>query len=175
MESVSGDISFRFCFVVSHDEEDTGSKADNLKRRDPTARRLDITYDSPNLTSDQVGRKKENDGRNWNSHMDLSPPTAAIVSVPVRASRCGESRMSMSLFYTDRCSARRIFCVSCGFAITKADIFPATAAAGAGQVLLNITLPSLMFSKIVPAFTSENVGALGPSIIRLVIQLSLHN
>ncbi|KAF5327766.1 hypothetical protein D9619_004550 [Psilocybe cf. subviscida] len=64
---------------------------------------------------------------------------------------------------------RLIFCVSCGFAITKADIFPATAAAGAGQMLLNITLPSLMFSKIVPAFTSDNVGALGPLVLIALI------
>ncbi|KAF8183930.1 auxin efflux carrier transmembrane protein [Pholiota molesta] len=59
---------------------------------------------------------------------------------------------------------RLIFCVSCGIGITKADIFPAVAAAGAGQILLNITLPSLMFSKIVPAFTAQNVGALGPLV-----------
>ncbi|KAF8968094.1 auxin efflux carrier [Flammula alnicola] len=60
---------------------------------------------------------------------------------------------------------RLVFCVSCGFAITKADIFPAIAAAGAGQMLLNITLPSLMFSKIVPAFTAQNVSALGPLVL----------
>ncbi|KAF4613989.1 hypothetical protein D9613_007634 [Agrocybe pediades] len=59
---------------------------------------------------------------------------------------------------------RLMFCVSCGIGITKADIFPPVAAAGAGQVLLNITLPCLMFSKIVPAFTADNVGALGPLI-----------
>ncbi|KAH9481484.1 Protein ECM3 [Psilocybe cubensis] len=60
---------------------------------------------------------------------------------------------------------RLIFCVSSGFAIAKADIFPPVAAAGAGQILLNITLPCLMFSKIVPAFTSQNVNALGPLIL----------
>ena len=30
----------------------------------------------------------------------------------------------------------RVICVSCGFGITKADIFPAVAAQGAGQILL---------------------------------------
>lgn len=57
-----------------------------------------------------------------------------------------------------------MFCVSCGIVITKADVFPAAAAGGAGQVLLNIALPCLMFSKIVPAFTTQNVGALGQSL-----------
>ncbi|KAJ7150472.1 auxin efflux carrier transmembrane protein [Mycena crocata] len=60
---------------------------------------------------------------------------------------------------------RLIICAGCGFAITKADIFPPVAARGTGQILLNITLPSLMFSKIVPAFTSQNISALGPLVL----------
>ncbi|KAJ6483564.1 auxin efflux carrier [Mycena vitilis] len=55
---------------------------------------------------------------------------------------------------------RLIICAGCGFAITKADILPPVAARGTGQILLNVTLPSLMFSKIVPAFTSQNISAL---------------
>lgn len=54
-----------------------------------------------------------------------------------------------------------VICTASGFVITKADIFPAVAARGAGQVILNIAFPCLMFSKIVPAFTSQNVHALG--------------
>lgn len=71
-----------------------------------------------------------------------------------------------------------MICVGGGFAITKADIFPAVAARGAGQIALvsietpsrgysadwfgqNIAMPSLMFSKIVPAFNSDNIHALG--------------
>ncbi|KAJ7606659.1 auxin efflux carrier [Roridomyces roridus] len=64
---------------------------------------------------------------------------------------------------------RLVICVGCGFAITKADIFPAVAARGTGQILLNITLPSLMFSKIVPAFTSQNISALGPLVLVAMI------
>ncbi|KAJ7042178.1 auxin efflux carrier transmembrane protein [Mycena alexandri] len=60
---------------------------------------------------------------------------------------------------------RLIICVGCGFAITKSDIFSPVAARGTGQILLNITLPSLMFSKIVPAFTSQNISALGPLVL----------
>ncbi|KAL5534864.1 hypothetical protein ACEPAG_1329 [Sanghuangporus baumii] len=60
---------------------------------------------------------------------------------------------------------RLVLCTLCGFIITKADIFPPVAARGVGQIILNITLPALMFSKIVPAFTSNNVGALGPLIL----------
>ncbi|KAJ7474875.1 auxin efflux carrier transmembrane protein [Mycena latifolia] len=64
---------------------------------------------------------------------------------------------------------RLIICAGCGFAITKADIFPPVAARGTGQILLNITLPSLMFSKIVPAFTSQNISALGPLVLVALI------
>ncbi|KAF9023594.1 auxin efflux carrier [Hymenopellis radicata] len=68
---------------------------------------------------------------------------------------------------------RFLIAVAGGFAITKADIFPAVAARGAAQIALNITIPSLMFSKIVPAFTSENIGALGPLILICVIYQAL--
>ncbi|KAK0458098.1 auxin efflux carrier [Desarmillaria tabescens] len=52
-----------------------------------------------------------------------------------------------------------------GFIIAKADIFPAVAARGAGQVALNITMPCLMFSKMVPAFSSSNISVLGPLFV----------
>ncbi|KIY70719.1 auxin efflux carrier transmembrane protein [Cylindrobasidium torrendii FP15055 ss-10] len=55
-----------------------------------------------------------------------------------------------------------VLCVGSGFVITKADIFPAIAARGAGQVALNITGPCLMFSKILPAFSTKNIHVLAP-------------
>ncbi|KAJ7910478.1 auxin efflux carrier transmembrane protein [Mycena leptocephala] len=64
---------------------------------------------------------------------------------------------------------RLFICVACGFGITKAELFPASAARGVGQIMLNITVPSLMFSKIVPAFTSQNISALGPLVLIAVI------
>ncbi|KAF9457144.1 auxin efflux carrier transmembrane protein [Collybia nuda] len=64
---------------------------------------------------------------------------------------------------------RLVLCVTCGFVITKTDNFPPIAARGAGQVMLNIALPCLMFSKIVPAFTSDNIGALGPLVLVAVL------
>ncbi|KAG7089655.1 hypothetical protein E1B28_011316 [Marasmius oreades] len=60
---------------------------------------------------------------------------------------------------------RLILCSACGFVITKADLFPTVAAQSLGQIILNITLPSLMFSKMVPAFTSDNISALGPLVL----------
>ncbi|CAE6481750.1 hypothetical protein ACGC1H_001156 [Rhizoctonia solani] len=54
---------------------------------------------------------------------------------------------------------------SFGYFLTKADLFSAPAARGAGQVLLNIFMPSLLFSKIVPGYTAQNIVALGPLIL----------
>lgn len=68
---------------------------------------------------------------------------------------------------------RLVICTASGFVITKADIFPAVAARGTGQVILNIAFPCLMFSKIVPAFTSQNVHALGPLVLVAVIYEAL--
>lgn len=68
---------------------------------------------------------------------------------------------------------RLVICTASGFVITKADIFPAVAARGMGQVILNIAFPCLMFSKIVPAFTSQNVHALGPLVLVAVIYEAL--
>ncbi|KIK52861.1 hypothetical protein GYMLUDRAFT_49707 [Collybiopsis luxurians FD-317 M1] len=64
---------------------------------------------------------------------------------------------------------RLFICVTCGFVLTKADLFPVLASRTLGQVILNVTLPSLMFSKMVPAFTPENIGALGPLVLVAVI------
>ncbi|KAJ7286530.1 auxin efflux carrier [Mycena rebaudengoi] len=52
-----------------------------------------------------------------------------------------------------------------GFVVTKLDLFPQAAAGGMGQIILNIAQPCLMFSRIVPAFTAQNISALGPIML----------
>ncbi|KAF8167301.1 auxin efflux carrier transmembrane protein [Crassisporium funariophilum] len=68
---------------------------------------------------------------------------------------------------------RLVFCTTCGFFITKADVFPAVAARGAGQIMLNIALPCLLFSKLVPAFTTDNISALGPLVLVAILYEAL--
>ncbi|KAL8283723.1 hypothetical protein RQP46_005518 [Phenoliferia psychrophenolica] len=50
-----------------------------------------------------------------------------------------------------------------GFALTRSDMFPVSGSRAASQIILNVTLPSLLFSKIVPSFNSTNISAFGPS------------
>ncbi|KAJ7806028.1 auxin efflux carrier transmembrane protein [Mycena olivaceomarginata] len=64
---------------------------------------------------------------------------------------------------------RLIICTGCGFILTRADLFPAVAAQGTSQMLLNITYPCLMFSKIVPSFSVGNISALEPIVLIAVI------
>ncbi|KAH9990764.1 auxin efflux carrier [Russula vinacea] len=57
---------------------------------------------------------------------------------------------------------RTFLTVGAGFALCKAKLFPTEAARGGAQIVLNIALPCLLFSRIVPAFTSQNIGSLAP-------------
>ncbi|OAX39401.1 auxin efflux carrier [Rhizopogon vinicolor AM-OR11-026] len=66
---------------------------------------------------------------------------------------------------------RLFLCVGCGFAATKAGLFPAAAARGAGQIIINVTLPNMMFSRIVPAFSSSNISQLGPLVLIALIYM----
>lgn len=42
-------------------------------------------------------------------------------------------------------------------------MFPPVAARGASQIILNVTTPALLFSKIVPAFNADNIRVFGTS------------
>ena len=48
-----------------------------------------------------------------------------------------------------------------------------TSAVSAAQIILNVTLPSLLFSKIIPSFTSDNISALGPIVLVAVVYLGI--
>ncbi|KAI0782582.1 auxin efflux carrier [Abortiporus biennis] len=59
-----------------------------------------------------------------------------------------------------------------GYFLTKKGMFPAAASRGASQVTMNISLPALIFANIVPAFTPQNVSAIGPLfLIAFVYQI----
>ncbi|KAH9947206.1 auxin efflux carrier [Amylocystis lapponica] len=49
-----------------------------------------------------------------------------------------------------------------GYILARKGLFPPEASRGASQVTMNISLPALIFSNIVPAFTPSNISALGP-------------
>lgn len=49
-----------------------------------------------------------------------------------------------------------------GFLLIKRNIVPRDGINVFSHLIVNVTLPCLLFSKIVPSFTSDNIGALGP-------------
>ncbi|KAG1880097.1 auxin efflux carrier [Suillus subluteus] len=68
---------------------------------------------------------------------------------------------------------RLFICVACGYGITWAGFFPAIATRGAVQVVLNITLPSLIFSRASSALNAENDAAFGPLIVIATIYMAI--
>ncbi|KAG1769420.1 auxin efflux carrier [Suillus occidentalis] len=68
---------------------------------------------------------------------------------------------------------RLFLCVACGYGITRAGFFPAIATRGAVQVVLNITLPSLIFSRASSALNAENDVAFGPLIVIAIIYMAI--
>lgn len=52
-----------------------------------------------------------------------------------------------------------------GYFFARKDLFPQVATRGASQVAMNLSFPPLIFSSIVPAFTKENVSAIGPTFL----------
>ncbi|GAA6003888.1 hypothetical protein JCM10207_006453 [Rhodosporidiobolus poonsookiae] len=60
-----------------------------------------------------------------------------------------------------------------GFALSRTNLFTAVAARGASQVILNCTLPALLFSKIVPSITPQNAPSIGPIFLIAFVYLLL--
>ena len=46
--------------------------------------------------------------------------------------------------------------------LARMGMFPKAASKGASEVTMNVSLPALIFANIVPAFTPQNISALGP-------------
>ncbi|KAG1730937.1 membrane transport protein-domain-containing protein [Suillus paluster] len=79
-----------------------------------------------------------------------------------------------TLFWIAARPLLRLFtCVACGYAITRVGCFSASAARGAGQVVLNITLPSLIFSRAASVLNVENDAALGPLLVIAAIYMAI--
>jgi len=55
--------------------------------------------------------------------------------------------------------------VAAGYFLAARDLFPLAASRGAGQLILNILLPALLFSKVVLSIDIDNVSALGPIVL----------
>ncbi|CAL1699953.1 unnamed protein product [Somion occarium] len=52
-----------------------------------------------------------------------------------------------------------------GYVLARMELFPRASSKGASQLTMNVALPLLIFSNIVPAFTPQNVSAIGPMFL----------
>lgn len=65
----------------------------------------------------------------------------------------------------------RYLTIFLGYVFARKGMFPQAAAKGASLVTLNLALPALIFSSIVPAFTPANVYAIGPLALLAVVYI----
>ncbi|KAK0496606.1 auxin efflux carrier [Armillaria luteobubalina] len=60
-----------------------------------------------------------------------------------------------------------------GFWLTRKGFFSPAASRGTSQVTMNVALPGLLFSNIVPAFNKQNVSAMGPLFLVAFVYMGL--
>ena len=58
-----------------------------------------------------------------------------------------------------------------GYTFARKGVFPQAAAKGTSFITMNLALPALIFSSIVPAFTPENVSAIGPLALLAIVYI----
>ncbi|KIY43078.1 hypothetical protein FISHEDRAFT_54136 [Fistulina hepatica ATCC 64428] len=68
---------------------------------------------------------------------------------------------------------KMFFTILFGYILERKSLFPPAASRGASQVSMNVALPCLIFSNIVPAFTPSNVSAIGPLALTAVTYILL--
>jgi len=55
------------------------------------------------------------------------------------------------------------------YLFSRSGLLPPAATRAASSITMNFSMPALIFASIVPAFTSENISALGPlSLLALI-------
>ncbi|KAL7419128.1 Protein M3 [Cryptotrichosporon argae] len=64
-------------------------------------------------------------------------------------------------------------CIVLGYVFTKRGLFTPQSAKGVSIISLNISLPCLVFSSMVSAFTSENIAAFGPLAMMAIMYQTL--
>lgn len=69
--------------------------------------------------------------------------------------------------------AHRYLTILFGYVFARKGMFPQAAAKGASFITMNLALPALIFSSIVPAFTPANVHAIGPLALLAVTYILL--
>ncbi|KAI0337946.1 hypothetical protein BDW22DRAFT_1363533 [Trametopsis cervina] len=63
--------------------------------------------------------------------------------------------------------------ILCGYVLARKGLFPPAASKGASQITMNISLPLLVFANIVPAFTPQNISALGPLFLTAFVYMAI--
>lgn len=79
----------------------------------------------------------------------------------VYRSRAASDNDELYLAATDALCIR-FLSIFAGYMLARMNLFSKAASKGASEVTMNVSLPALIFANIVPAFTPQNISALGP-------------
>ena len=74
-------------------------------------------------------------------------------------------------FETLTLGTHRYLTIFLGYFFVRKDLFPQAAAKGTSSITINLALPALLFSSIVPAFTAANVSAIGPLVLLATVYI----
>ena len=79
---------------------------------------------------------------------------------------------SFALFFVILTLAvHRYLTILFGYVFARKGMFPQAAAKGASFITMNLALPALIFSSIVPAFTPANAFAIGPLALLAIMYI----
>lgn len=78
---------------------------------------------------------------------------------------------SFIFFETLTLAVRRYLIILLGYVFARKGLFPREAAKGASLVTINLALPALVFSSIVPAFTPANIPVIGPLALLAIVYI----
>ena len=66
---------------------------------------------------------------------------------------------------------RRYLTILPGYIFARKGLFPQATTKGTSSVIINLALPALIFSSIVPAFTTKNVSETGPLVLLAIVYI----
>lgn len=81
------------------------------------------------------------------------------------------SFVPLSLHQPLNFSTHSYIAIFIGYVVARTGLFPPAASRSSSQLTMNVALPCLIFSNIVPAFTPSNISAIGPLMLLAVIYI----
>ena len=77
----------------------------------------------------------------------------------------------IGFFETLTLGTHRYLTIFFGYFSARKNMFPQAAVKSASLITINLALPALLFSSIVPAFTAANISTIGPLVLLATVYI----